>query len=116
MMLACGRGTLLQPQYRQPPGMSLESACTSKLLPLAVPLVGNIPLWLALRSQGCKGCLGGGDRPVEVPLRVRQGDEPRLELGRGEVDPAGEHPVEPGRVPFRVAPLRRGVVRHRALL
>src|SRR3990172_8795444 len=68
------------------------------------------------KSKGGQDRLGGGDRPVEVPLRVRQGDEPRLELGRREVDPAGEHPVEPCRVPFRVALLRRGVVRHRALL
>src|SRR5512135_2110195 len=62
-------------------------------------------------SQACQDGLGGADRPVEVPLRMRQGYEARFELGRRDVNPPGEHPVEPGRVPFRVAPLRRGVIR-----
>src|SRR5512141_3514534 len=64
------------------------------------------------KSEAGQDGPGGGDRLVEVPFRVRQGDEPRLELGRRDVDPAGKHPVEPGRVPFRVAPLRRDVIRH----
>ena len=56
------------------------------------------------------------DRPVEVPAGMRQGDESRLELRRGEVDAPGQHTVEIPAVGGRIALFRRRVVDDGAFL
>src|SRR5659263_212655 len=67
-----GRGTLLQPYYPQPPGMSLESACTLQGPSPAVPSTVNTPPWLVsgALSEWIPFCLkrGGG----ELVLRVEE--------------------------------------------
>src|SRR5659263_600941 len=76
--VGCGRGTLLQPQYRQPPGMSLESACALQGSSPAVPYAAKISLWLVSEVSRVTGITttvwpaGSADRLSPLPWRGRR--------------------------------------------
>src|SRR5215208_7488584 len=60
--------------------------------------------------------LGNGlHRPLDLPLSVGERDEERLELRRGDVDPAREQVPEESAVAVGVAALGLLEVRHRAV-
>src|SRR3990172_4289390 len=74
-IVGCGRGTLLQPQYRQPPGMSLESACTLQELLPAVPLAEKTCQWPVSGGAGGISAAvadGGAFRLQAVPAGMRR--------------------------------------------
>ena len=84
----CGQGTLLHGLPRFTPGISPESACTSKIVPPAVLSAVNTNLWLV--SRGCVGAVlflqsrrffQPPDRVGDVPAQFLQGAAVRGDEG-----------------------------------
>ena len=77
-----------------------------------MPPTARHQLSLANALQLFEDLLADVERPGDVVGRMGEGDETGLELGRGEIDPRGEHPPKETAEAFRVAPGSRGEIDH----